>query len=352
MSGVRELARPEIAALVAYIPATRSESILMDSNESWQDMHGNSRGLNRYPAPLTLASARLAPRYGVRPDQILLTRGSDDAIDALSRVFCRAGQDAVQVTPPTFHMYSLSARIQGDAVLETPRTLPDFAFDIGQVLEDWRPAVKLLYICTPNNPTGNETPAADIQRLCRALAGRSLVVVDEAYAEFSSTPSAAHYLDEYPNLVVLRTLSKAWALAGERCGVLLADPDVIHLVRQVLPPYPMAVSSLEAALRTLEPSAERAMQARVEHVVHERTRLAEAIAKLPGVRRVYPSAANFLLARFTDAAGLQQALSAAGLRVRPLKQPGLQDCLRITIGSRAENDRLLALLRELEMAHA
>jgi histidinol-phosphate aminotransferase len=212
--------------------------------------------------------------------------------------------------------------------------------------------VKLLHVCTPNNPTGGETPAAAIELLCRALADRALVVVDEAYAEFSAAPSAARLLDDHPNLVVLRTLSKAWALAGARVGLLLANPDVIELVRRVLPPYPLAAASLEAVAASLEPSALAAMQARIVRVAEERSRLASALAALACVRRVYPSAANFLLVRFTQAQVLRRSLLEAGIRVRGFEDPDLEDCLRITIGSRAENDRLLALLAAQERACA
>lgn len=350
MSWVRKLARPEITALDACVPGPRPEAVLLDANEVWEDTAGNAHGLNRYPAPMNGICARLAPRYGVTPAQILLARGSDDGIDALTRAFCRAGHDAVQVMPPTFPMYTLAARIQGAEVISTPRSLPDFELDVAQVLEDWRPAAKLVFVCTPNNPTGNEVAGQDIQRLCRALAGKALVVVDEAYGEFSGAQSAAHYLDEYPNLVVLRTLSKAWALAAERCGVLLAHHEVINLTRQVLPPYPLAASSLVAAAQSMEANAQSRMQMRISHVAAERARLTQAFASLPAARRVYPSAANFLLVKFVTAAGVHRALLAAGVRVRDFKatEAGLENCLRITIGSTAENDRLLAVLKEFE----
>jgi len=352
MPGVRELARAEIVALDLPLPRSRDAGLWLDANESWEDSEGRARGRNRYPGPLEEVAARLAPRYGVDAARICLTRGSDDGIDALTRVFCRAGVDAVQVTPPTFHMYAHSARIQGASVVATPRDPEDFSLDVGRVLADWRPAVKLLYLCTPNNPSGSEIPAADILDLCRALTGKSLVVVDEAYAEFSASPGMAAYIATQPNLAVLRTLSKAWALAGERCGLLLADPEVIALVRQVLPPYPLATSSLEAAAASLAPAVEQMMAARVRQLVSERNRVATALAAVPAVLRVYPSAANFLLVRCSAAASMQQQLLEVGVRVRGFKEPGLADCLRITIGNGADNDRLLAALHQEERRRA
>src|SRR6185437_6976687 len=192
----------------------------------WRPLDDDSRaGLNRYPEPQPRALIdRLAELYAVAPASLLVGRGSDEAIDLLTRAFCRAGSDAVLVCPPTFGMYSVCARIQGAEVLQTPLTAADgFALDEHAVLERCAPAVKLVFLCSPNNPTGNLLDEGAILRIARRLAGRALLVVDEAYIEFADRSSLARLVAEVPNLAILRTLSKAYGLAGARCGALIAD---------------------------------------------------------------------------------------------------------------------------------
>ncbi|GAP67465.1 histidinol phosphate aminotransferase apoenzyme [Mizugakiibacter sediminis] len=346
---VLELARPEIRALQPYSSARMEASggqVLLNANESpWPPPGDGGRGLNRYPGPQPAALvARLAALYGVAAGQVLAARGSDEAIDLLVRAFCRAGADAVVVCPPTFGMYAVSARVQGAEVIEAP--LADgFALDADALLAAATPAVKLVFVCTPNNPTGGVVPPATLERLAAALRGRALLVVDEAYVEFAGTPSAAALLPRFDNLVVLRTLSKAWALAGARIGALLAAPEIVALLRRIMPPYPLPTPCVDAALAALDARGVALMHERAALLRAERARLAVRLAALPGVLAVLPSQANFLAVRFADAAATWRALLDAGIVVRDVgRQRGLAGCLRIGVGAPAENERLLAAL--------
>lgn len=350
MSSVLALARPEIAALQPYSHARWDPTLeRLHANENpWRapgDM--TAGGLNRYPEPQPLELIeRLARLYGVRPDQLLAGRGSDEGIDLLVRAFCRAGQDSVLILPPTFGMYGVAARIQGAGVLEVPLDAArGFAPDAERLLAAWHTGVKLVFFCTPNNPTGNLVDPAIIEATLRALDGRAVVVVDEAYAEFTSSPGFARRLEEFPNLAVLRTLSKAYALAGARCGVVLASPEIIGLLRRMIPPYALPVATIEAALAATTPAGLEQACRRVGQLRDERERLRGRLARLAQVRQVHPSDANFLLVAFHDAGRALEAGIRAGLLVRDVRgQPGLGDCLRVTVGTPSQNDRLLEAL--------
>ncbi len=240
MSWISRIARADIVALQAYEHAAWEPGLeRLHANESpWPSLAAETgAGLNRYPEPQPrVLLERLAQLYGVTAGRILVGRGSDEAIDVLTRGFCRAGQDAVIICPPTFGMYAIAARIQGARVLSAPLQGVDFALDAEAVLDRWTPEVKLIFLCSPNNPTGNLLSEARVLQLARALTEKALVVVDEAYLEFSCGISLARHLEQLPNLAILRTLSKAHALAGARCGALLAHPEVIALLRKVIPP--------------------------------------------------------------------------------------------------------------------
>ncbi|HEV2540341.1 MAG TPA: histidinol-phosphate transaminase [Frateuria sp.] len=348
---VIELARAEIRALVPYSSARMEAAggeVLLNANESpWAPFGDEGLDCHRYPDPQPAALLdRLAALYGVRAGQVLVGRGSDEAIDLLVRAFCRAGQDAILVQPPTFGMYAVCARIQHAAVVEVPLAA-GFALDVDAVLAALTPAVKLVFVCAPNNPSGAGVALQQVERLARQLAGRALLVVDEAYAEFADEAGAATLLDRYEHLVVLRTLSKAWALAGARIGCLLANPAVVALLRRILPPYPVPRPCLAAALRALSAEGQAAARARIATVRAERLRMAAALHGLPGVRAVLPSQANFLAVRFDDADGAFRRLLGAGIVVRDVRRyTGLHDALRITVGTPAQNDRVLAVLAE------
>jgi len=340
------LARPEIRELRAYQPEPLDGDVLLHANESPWPAPGQD-SLQRYPEaqPVSLRGA-LAGGYAVSPERILLTRGSDDAIDLLVRSFCRPGRDSVVGCSPTFGMYAVSAAVQGAPYRDIPLRGDDFRLDATGILAC--ADLRLVFVCSPNNPTGGRVPPDVIAGLCRALRDRALVVVDEAYAEFSTGASAIGLLGEHANLVVLRTLSKAHALAGARLGVLLADPAVVALLRRVMPPYPLPTPSLAAAARACTPEARAATRVRVDQIVAARDSLREALAAHPAVDRVWPSDANFLLLRWCDPASARQALHGAGIVTRWFDDtPALSGCTRISIGTQSENARLLETLETL-----
>jgi histidinol-phosphate aminotransferase len=348
---VTQLARPDIVALQAYEHAVwEPELERLHANElPWRSgADVSSAGLNRYPEPQPRALVeRLASLYGVAANCLLVGRGSDEAIDLLIRGFCRAGQDSIVICPPTFGMYCVAARIQGADVVTVPlRADADFALDERAILEKCTPAVKLVFLCSPNNPTGNLLSEEAILKLTRALQGRAIVVVDEAYIEFSGAQSLARRIGELPQLAILRTLSKAYGLAGARCGTLLADPEVIKLLQKVIPPYAIAQLSMEAVLNTLAPAQLALSNERLATIIAERARLMAAFETLPNVIRVWPSASNFVLVEFADAPLALARSRGARLLIRDVRgYPGLGRCLRITVGSPEQNDRLLEALR-------
>lgn len=351
MSRALALARPELLALEPYQHARWAPELTrLHANENpWTDAEDPAGpALNRYPEPQPAAlCAALARLYGVEAGSVLAGRGSDEGIDLLVRAFCRAGQDRILICTPTFGMYRVAAAIQGAGVVEVPLD-DDFGLDAPGVLAAWSPGVKLVFLCSPNNPTGNRLGGAALAALLTGLAGRAIVVIDEAYAEFAPGRGALDRLARHPELVVLRTLSKAHGLAGARCGAVIADPAVIGLLARMIPPYALTTATIAAARAALEPERLARAALRVHRLLAERERVAAALGRLAAVRRVWPSDANFLLVRFNDAARAMAAALRAGLLLRDLsRQPRLAGCIRITIGAPADNDRLLAALGEL-----
>lgn len=360
MSRVLDLVREDLRGFAGYGSARTEKldgDVWLNANEAatanLADRAGDCR---RYPDPQPPAlRAALAALYGVAPAQLLVGRGSDEAIDLLVRATCRPGRDAVLVTPPVFGMYAVSARLQGAPLVEVPLLddaeaglVPDLA-RIAEVAQ--ASAARLVFLCAPSNPGGAGIALEGIATLARQLAGQALVVVDEAYAEFSAAPSAVGLLDTLENIVVLRTLSKAHALAAARIGVAIAAPALIEVLRRCQAPYPVPAPCAALAVAALSEEALAATASRVAATCQERERLCDALAPLACVRRVYPSQANFLLVRFTDAAAAFAALLGAGIVVRDQRAaPGLGDALRISIGTPAENDRVLSTLSALAAA--
>jgi len=348
MSAILALARPEIVALKAYSHASWDPAFdRLHANElPWRAETDRTRaGLNRYPEPHPLElAARLAGLYGVQPAQLLPGRGSDESIDLVVRGFCRAGVDNVIICPPTFGMYSVAARIQGAEVREVPLVREHgFALDAGAVLAACDANTRVVFLCSPNNPTGNTLEPAAVEQVLVALANRSLVVVDEAYIEFSGAESLAASLHRFPNLVVLRTLSKAFGLAGARVGSMIADPEIVALLSKVIPPYSIPQLTIEAVFATLAPAQLAIQRERVSQVRAERDRLRAALESKSSVKKIWPSVANFLL---TDFAAPEEALAAARaakLLIRDMRSVSPQS-LRISVGSPEQNDRLVRSL--------
>lgn len=358
MSGsVLNLVRPELRDFGGYGSARRSAvsgSIWLNANESSCANPADRTAMNqRYPAPqpepLRQALARL---YGVSPDRLLIGRGSDEAIDLLVRALCRPEHDAVVISSPVFGMYAVSARLQNAALIDVPLLDDDagFRLDTPAVMDAAaRHNAHVVFVCSPGNPTGHVVALDEIAQLASRLAGQSLVVVDEAYVEYSDQASALTLLDAHPNLAVLRTLSKAHALAGARIGSLIADPQLIGVLRNCQAPYPLPAPCVELALAAVAPETLAQTTTQVTQTCHERARLFAASSSLAGVVRVYPSHGNFLLLRFADAEAALQQLLAAGVVVRDQRAaPQLGDALRISIGTREENDAVVAALSALE----
>jgi histidinol-phosphate aminotransferase/imidazoleglycerol-phosphate dehydratase/histidinol-phosphatase len=345
---VLALARPDILSLQPYQHAAWEPALeRMHANEMPWRATGDptAAGLNRYPEPQPAELIqRLAHLYGVTPDRVLAGRGSDEGIDLIVRAFCRAGQDGVLICPPTFGMYKVSAHIQGAGVVEVPLLKrPDgFALDVESVLAACKDGVKVVFLCTPNNPTGGLLERAAIERLCSELAHRAIVVVDEAYIEFARVQSLTTQLERFANLVVLRTLSKAYALAGARCGALLAHPDIVELLSRVITPYALPTQTIEAVLAYTDPRHAADSAQRIDLILAERERLVRELSPSPLVTRVWPSAANFVLIDCADAGKVLRAAMAAGLILRDVRsQLGLGDSVRISVGTPEQNDRLL-----------
>jgi histidinol-phosphate aminotransferase len=345
---VLSLVRPDILALTAYSSARKESKggrVWLDANENPQTPSAAKPLLNRYPEPQPAdLVAQLATLYGVAPAQVLVTRGSDEGIDLLLRTFCRAGQDAILITPPTYGMYVVAAGIQGARTVTVPLIREkNFALDAEAVLKAVGPEVKLVFLCSPNNPTGGLLDRTAVLSLVKALAGRAVVVADEAYVDFSGQPSLAAEIPANPNLVVLRTLSKAYGLAGARVGTTIADPAVIAVLQKVIAPYPIPAPVLIAALAALTPAGLAAAKSSVATLVSERTRLTSALAQLPAVKRVWPSDANYLLVEVADAAGTMAAGRAAGVVWRD-RSKDVPNHIRITVGTAEENNATLEVL--------
>ncbi|HEX4023620.1 MAG TPA: histidinol-phosphate transaminase [Steroidobacteraceae bacterium] len=363
MSWLTELARPEIRALRAYEHAAWEPGLIrLHANELPWRAHrdASAAGLNCYPEPHPYAlTAALASFYGVPADMLLAGRGSDEGIDLLIRCYCRAERDAIVICPPTFGMYGVAARIQGAAVHEVPlRRDSGWDLDVraltgalggerGEPLQgESAHTVKLVFLCSPNNPTGNRLDSEAIVALARTLAGRALMVVDEAYVEFARAPSLVPRVAATPGLVVLRTLSKAHGLAGARCGVVIAHAEVIALLRKLIQPYAITQLSIEAVFQALQPDALERTRERIGMLTSERARVVAALQQLPQVRQVWDSDANFLLTQFADAGAAMARAHGAGVLLRDLRgASGLREAVRISIGSPEHNERLLSCLR-------
>lgn len=343
------LARPAIRRLSAYAHAHWDPRLeRLHANESPWTPVGQDDGLalNRYPEPQpqTLWEA-MARHYQVLPAQIVVGRGSDEIIDLLTRIFCEAERDAVTVCPPTFGMYAVAAHIQGARVLQAPLR-PDCSLDLTAIAQTIDAGSRLIWLCSPNNPTGNRLAESDIETVLTLAGHRALVALDEAYAEFCPTSSWPSRVLTHPGLVVLRTLSKAHGLAGIRLGTLIAHPAIAELVRRVIPPYAVPQPTLDAALRALQPAVLAVTRERIEILRQERERLRKTLAQSPWVQGIYASDANFLLiATDTPEIVLERARSS-GLLLRDFSgRDGLGGAVRISIGTPDQNNRLLRALQ-------
>lgn len=341
---IKKLVRKNILAMTAYASA-RSEftgvaEVFLDANENPFD-----NGLNRYPDPLQKKlKAKIAFEKQVNTEQIFLGNGSDEAIDLLIRIFCKPGEDEIITLPPTYGMYKVSAALSDVQVVTIPLT-SDFKIKTKEVLERVDERSKILFICSPNNPTGNDIPLEQITDLLDSFEG--IVVVDEAYIDFSKQGSCTNLLEKYSRLVVLQTFSKAWGLAGIRLGMAFAHPDIIQLLNKVKPPYNINQLTQSAALKALDNANEK--EANVQSVLQQRNYLEQAFTTLDFTKKIYPSDANFLLVQMNEPQAVYNYLLKNNIIVRDRSNvTGCAGCLRFSVGTPNENKRLITILEKFK----
>ena len=334
--------RPNILALAPYSCA-RDEfkgeaSVYVDANES-----PYNNGVNRYPEPLQPeVKALLAPLKGVRTSQIFLGNGSDEAIDLVYRIFCQPRIDNVVAISPSYGMYQVCADVNDVEYRAVPLT-DDFQLNKEALVAKKDENTKVLWICSPNNPTGNAFSLADIEWLLNVFS-EQIVVIDEAYIDFSSQPSLLTVLDKYENLIVLQTLSKAWGQAAIRCGIAYASEAIIAYFNNVKYPYNVNLLTQQQAVKVLSNPEKQRRQ--VEEILSQRVVLQELLQSLPCVKQIYPSDANFLLVKVTDANAIYLYLQQKGIIVRNRNKVQLcGNCLRITVGTPEENATLYEAMK-------
>jgi len=343
---INKLTRNNIKNLTPYSSA-RDEfkgeaSVFLDANE-------NSLGspltkwFNRYPDPYQWKlKAAIQSIKGIEPQHIFLGNGSDECIDLLYRCFCNPGKDNIIVCPPTYGMYEVSANINDIEIRKAP-LLDDYQLNLAHIETLIDDNTKIIWVCSPNNPTGNSINHHDIEMVLNNFNG--LVVVDEAYINFARQKSFVSLLPEYPNLVVLQTFSKAWGLAALRLGMAFASADIITILNNVKPPYNINQATQDLALKALEEVGQ--VNDMIKEIVDMRNALATVLQSMPAVEKVYPSDANFLLIKIKNARKIYEYLLTKGIVVRDRSKVTLcEDCLRITIGTENENTRLVDALIE------
>ena len=353
MTWLDEITPRHIQDLVPYASARREAS----SGEVWLNANENPyigstpvglSQLNRYPEfqpePLTEGYARYA---GVRQEQVLVTRGIDEGIDLLIRGFCRPGEDNIIYTPPTYGMYKICAETNNIGALPAPLK-PDWSVDVQGVLKQL-PSSKLIYLCSPNNPTGSLLDKGDLRKIIKAAYGKALVVVDEAYVEFTPESSTVSLLAKYPNLVVMRTLSKAFGLAGLRCGFLLASPEIIQVLQKVSAPYPIPIPVVDIAGEALSERGIDSMMRDVETLTKDRDKLSDLLKEFSFIRQIYPSSANFILFQVKDTTGVMRFLMDRGVVIRnQSSQPGMDNTLRVSVGTESEIEEFYQNMKAYE----
>jgi histidinol-phosphate aminotransferase len=354
--GIEILARPEILAMKPYSSARKEapgEGVLLNANESPWSLIDEPGALNRYPDPQpAVLLSRLAALYSVPEENLLVTRGSDEGIDLLTRIFCRAGKDAILQCPPTFGMYKIAAQTQGAEIISVNRIAEDgFRLDQQAVLDTLRDnqQIKLVFLTSPNNPTGDVIDPDFLRELLQVTESRAVVVLDEAYAEFCEHPSSTPLIDEFEHLAVLRTLSKAWASAGLRCGAVIAQPVVIDLLRRVIAPYPLPSPVVGLALRMLENPVLKKQKKSLKHLQSNKQFLLDSLRRMSFIREILPGEANFVLIRVDNPDEVLTFCATHGVIIRGFPaDPLLADYLRISVGSESDLSALLVAFEEWE----
>ena len=338
---IRELLRENIRTLAPYSTA-RDEyqgelGIYLDANENPYD-----NNYNRYPDPHQKnLKRRLAEIKGVPVETIFIGNGSDEPIDLVFRLFCEPRRHNAVSIAPTYGMYKVAAAIN-DVQMREVQLEPGFTLDAEKLLAATDENTRLLFLCSPNNPSGNCFPKKEIEKVIRRFNG--IVILDEAYIDFAGQPGFLSELDEYPNLVILQTLSKAWGMAGLRLGLAFAQPLIVDTLSRVKYPYNINVVTQKIVLEQLRKSPD----AQIAEIVSERGRVLEGLAKNPVIRKIHPTDANFVLVEVDEPRTIYDRLIGAGIIVRDRSRiKGCEGCLRITIGTPEENDRLLETLKKL-----
>ncbi|ENM3811787.1 histidinol-phosphate transaminase [Vibrio cholerae] len=342
---MEKLARQQIQALTPYLSARRiggSGDVWLNANESPfnNEYKTDFARLNRYsdcqPKAMIQAYANYA---GVQPEQVLTSRGADEGIELLIRAFCEPNQDAILFCPPTYGMYAISAETFGVERKKVPLTA-DWQLDLPSI-EANLDRVKLMFVCSPNNPTGNLVKRADIIKLLEMTQDRAIVVMDEAYIDFCPEASTVDLLAQYPNLAILRTLSKAFALAGLRCGFTLANAELINVLLKVIAPYPVPVPVAEIAVQALSPAGLARAKYQVLDLGANRAYLQVGLSMVPGVQ-VFEGWGNYLLVKFPDGDALFKAAWEHGIILR---NSPIENCVRISVGNREECEKTVAFIR-------
>ncbi len=348
---VLDLIRTELLESPSYNSGSDTMQHRLHANElPWSAITADSIGLNFYPETQLKMQLQeqLAQRYQISSDQIVLTRGSDDGIDLLVRLFLKARQDAFMQFPPTFSMYAFYVRLQQAQMIQCPLDLlTDFSLSLKQVNECWQEQCKIIMLCNPNNPTANLIDLSFIAELCAHYKNRSVIVVDEAYMEFANAQSATTLIPQFDNLIVLRTLSKAYGLAGLRLGAIIAQPQVIQAVHKIMAPYPLSSAVIHLALQALTNNDWFALA--LEKIKSARAKLIEALNAYPFIEKIYPSEANFILVKTNYANELANWFTQQGISIRIFSDNSpLHHHLRITVGDEQQNLLLLAALSSFQ----
>ncbi|UII26653.1 histidinol-phosphate transaminase [Fulvivirga maritima] len=341
---IQNLVRANIRALQPYSSArdefTGNGEVFLDANENPFETE-----VNRYPDPYQRAiKENLAPIKAVRPAQIFLGNGSDEAIDLIIRIFCEPGKEKIIISDPSYGMYQVSAGINNIEVIKVPLS-ENFEFIAENMLKEADENTKVAFLCSPNNPSGNALDSAEVEKFIQSFEG--IVVVDEAYIDFSSSKSFTEKLEIYPNLIVMQTFSKAWGMAGLRLGMAFASEEIIGLINKVKPPYNINILTQKAALEAL--SNEDKVKAEIELILQQKDWLQKEFTELPVTEHIFPSDSNFLLVKFKDAKGLFDYLIAKEIIVRDRRKVRFGDnCLRITVGTPEENKKLIAAIKNYQ----
>ena len=350
---INQLVRKNVQKLTPYQSARRiggQGDVWLNANEYPVAPHFEltQQTLNRYPEPQPQQVIRGYAQYaGVQPDQLLVSRGADEAIELLMRAFCEPEQDSILYCPPTYGMYQVSAETLGIKTKIVPTT-KDWQLDLNGIEQNLE-NVKLIYVCSPNNPTGNLINAEDIKSLLNMAQDRALVVIDEAYIEFSPQSSVVSWLTNYPHLVILRTLSKAFALAGLRCGFTIANKPVIDTLQKVIAPYPLATPVADIAAQALSKDGINTMKLNVQYINNQKQKFADQLSQLSIVEKVYPSWSNYLCVKFQDDKDVFTILWNQGIILRDQsKSMGQKNNIRISIGTQIECDAVITALKTIE----